>query len=337
VDVWVNPTPGEPYKIEMIPTQIFYDRDRQGVVSSSGLLRQRGHPGQMEGTGRGHQWRKAGCRHRARDAGGGGHAPAGIRVLHVRWRRGRQDTDGGEGPERAAYPVRSALLLHLLFSIVGADPKAEEAKVSVSDWASGNLVAATAADVSLWHGRQGAAHHQAFAAKAGATKEQQANPAISSSGTCSAPRNWPPAARSCDRALYPEDACGVKFGHDPRAWLLHALSMGVAARLKQDIEVEAKDRLTAKSFGEDAGWANRIAGTQNRHRVVWPEARCGRPVGIAGCFKQGFFVNEANLQKWLDARPAMTGRQISIAQALADKMKLTPEQITKACKLGECK
>ena len=57
----------------------------------------------------------------------------------------------------------------------------------------------------------------------------------------------------------------------------------------------------------------------------------------AGCFKQGFFVNQDNLKKWLDARPAMTGRQISIAQALADKMKLSPEQIAKACKLGECK
>ena len=57
----------------------------------------------------------------------------------------------------------------------------------------------------------------------------------------------------------------------------------------------------------------------------------------AGCFKQGFFANEGNLRKWLEARPAMTGRQISIAQALADKMKLTPEQIAKACKLGECK
>jgi hypothetical protein len=56
----------------------------------------------------------------------------------------------------------------------------------------------------------------------------------------------------------------------------------------------------------------------------------------AGCFKQGFFVSEANLQKWLDARPAMTGREITIAQALADKMKLSPEQIAKACKLGEC-
>ena len=47
----------------------------------------------------------------------------------------------------------------------------------------------------------------------------------------------------------------------------------------------------------------------------------------AGCFKQAFSVNEANLQKWLEARPAMTGRGITIAQALADKMKLSPEQI----------
>ena len=38
-------------------------------------------------------------------------------------------------------------------------------------------------------------------------------------------------------------------------------------------------------------------------------------------------MGEANLQKWLEARPAMTGRQITIAQALADKMKLSPEQI----------
>jgi hypothetical protein len=33
----------------------------------------------------------------------------------------------------------------------------------------------------------------------------------------------------------------------------------------------------------------------------------------------------------------MTARQITIAQALADKMKLSPEQISNACKLGECK
>jgi hypothetical protein len=31
------------------------------------------------------------------------------------------------------------------------------------------------------------------------------------------------------------------------------------------------------------------------------------------------------------------GKLISIQQALEDKMKLTPQQIGKACKIGECK
>ena len=48
-------------------------------------------------------------------------------------------------------------------------------------------------------------------------------------------------------------------------------------------------------------------------------------------------MNRTNLEAWLAQRPSMTGRQIGIAQALADKMKLSPEQIAKACKLGECK
>ena len=77
----------------------------------------------------------------------------------------------------------------------------------------------------------------------------------------------------------------------------------------------------------------------NGNQIAWFGQNRG-PDGkwmSAGCFKQGFFVNEANLQKWLEARPAMTGRQITVAQALADKMKLTTEQIAKACKLGECK
>jgi hypothetical protein len=55
-----------------------------------------------------------------------------------------------------------------------------------------------------------------------------------------------------------------------------------------------------------------------------------------GCFKQAFFVNENNLKKWVEAHPSAAGRMISINQALAEKMKLTPEQISKACKIGEC-
>jgi hypothetical protein len=114
--------------------------------------------------------------------------------------------------------------------------------------------------------------------------------------------------------------------------------MGVAARLKQDIEVEAKDGLTGELIRVKT-LQGQIASLEPATAVAWFGQKQG-PDGkwvSAGCFKQGFFVNAANLQKWLAARPEMTGRQISIAQALADKMKLSPDQIAKACKLGECK
>ena len=53
-------------------------------------------------------------------------------------------------------------------------------------------------------------------------------------------------------------------------------------------------------------------------------------------FKQAFFSNEANLRTWVEAHPAATGQQLTIQQALSAKMKLTSEQISKACKIGEC-
>jgi hypothetical protein len=57
----------------------------------------------------------------------------------------------------------------------------------------------------------------------------------------------------------------------------------------------------------------------------------------AGCFHQGFFVNQGNLETWLEKHPLETGRQITIEQSLRDKMKLSPAQIGNACKIGECK
>jgi hypothetical protein len=138
--------------------------------------------------------------------------------------------------------------------------------------------------------------------------------------------------------VYPEDACGVKFGTTHGYGCCTHCSLGVAARLKQDIEVEAKDGVTSELIRVKT-LEGQIASLEPETAIAW-FGQVKDPSGkwaSAGCFKQGFFVNEANLQKWLEARPAMTGRQITIAQALADKMRLSPEQIAKACKLGECK
>jgi len=41
-------------------------------------------------------------------------------------------------------------------------------------------------------------------------------------------------------------------------------------------------------------------------------------------------------KKWAGAHPLETGEQITIAKALSDKMKLSPQQIGKAWKIGEC-
>lgn len=107
--------------------------------------------------------------------------------------------------------------------------------------------------------------------------------------------------------------------------------------MKQDIEVEAKDGFSGELIRVKT-LDGQIASLEPATAIAWfgqSKSAEGKCVS-AGCFKQGFSVNEANLQKGLNARPAMTGRQITIAQALADKMKLSPAQIAKACKLGEC-
>jgi hypothetical protein len=54
-------------------------------------------------------------------------------------------------------------------------------------------------------------------------------------------------------------------------------------------------------------------------------------------FKQGFFVNQADMKSWLMARSAVTGHQITIAEALTEMLKLSPDPIAKACKLRECR
>jgi hypothetical protein len=81
-----------------------------------------------------------------------------------------------------------------------------------------------------------------------------------------------------------------------------------------------------------------VASLEPKAAVAWfglRKAPDGKFVS-AGCFHQGFFVNEDNLKKWVEQNPTESGKAISIAQALADKMKLTAQQIQKACKIGEC-
>jgi hypothetical protein len=133
-----------------------------------------------------------------------------------------------------------------LSSIVGADPKAEAAKVRVTDWVSGNSVAATTANYLYGMDAKGRATVKVFADKDSATKEQQSNGGNVVSWDVLRSKELATRCAFCDRAVYPEDACGVKFGTTRGYGCCTHCSLGVAARLKQDIEVEAKDGLTGE-------------------------------------------------------------------------------------------
>jgi thioredoxin 1 len=337
IDVWQNPDAGQKYGIELIPTQIFY------AASGKELFRHVGFFGKEDILGK---WKELGV-----DVSG----KSSVRI--IREAPVKADTrprdqvcymcdEDVNAKARTVVKGQSEQRVlcgpHCYFiyfsSIVGADPKMEEAKVSVTDWASGNLVAATAANYLYGMDAKGRATIKAFADKEAATKEQQSNPGNLVSWDVLRSKELATRCAFCDRAVYPEDACGVKFGTTHGHGCCTHCSMGVAARLKQDIEVEAKDGLTGELIRVKT-LDGQLASLEPATAIAWFGQKKG-PDGkwvSAGCFKQAFFVNEAHLQKWLDARPAMTGRQISIAQALADKMKLSPEQIAKACKLGECK
>jgi len=338
IDVWQNPDAGKPYGIEVIPTQIFYDAEGKERFRHVGFF------GKEDILAK---WKELGV-----DLSGGKASAGIVRETPVAAdARPHEavcfmcDGDVNAKTKTAVKGQSEQRVLcgpHCYFiyfsSIVGADPKAEEAKVSVTDWASGNLETATAATYLYGMDAKGRATIKAFGDKDAATKEQQGSSGNLVSWGVLRSKELATRCAFCDRAVYPEDACGVKFGTTHGHGCCTHCAMGVAARLKQDIEVEAKDGLTGELIRVKT-LDGQIASLEPATSIAWFGQKKG-PDGkwaSAGCFKQGFFVNEANLQKWLDARPAMTGRQITIAQALADKMKLSPEQIAKACKLGECK
>ncbi|MBI1361539.1 MAG: thioredoxin fold domain-containing protein [Alphaproteobacteria bacterium] len=336
IDVWESPDEGKKYGIEMIPTQIFYDAEGKELFRHTGFF------GKEDILAK---WKELGVNSGAKSS-------AGI----VREQPVAVDTrprdqvcfmcDGDVNAKtktlvKGETEQRIFCSPHCYFiyfsSIVGVEAKTVDAKVSVTDWASGNLIPATTASYLYGMDAKGRPTVKAFADKATAATEQQASSGNAVSWDVLRSKELATRCAFCDRAVYPEDACAVKFGTTHGYGCCTHCSMGVAARLKQNIEVEAKDGLTGELIRVKT-LDGQIAALEPATAVAWfgqNKTAEGKWVS-AGCFKQGFFVNAANLQKWLDARPAMTGRQITIAQALADKMKLSPEQIAKACKLGEC-
>jgi thioredoxin 1 len=226
----------------------------------------------------------------------------------------------------------------IMYSCLTEDKTDFEKKVSVTDFSTGGLV--PLGDGAYLYGldaKTGRPWVKAFAGKAAAEKERQTSGGSVVDFAALQTRELANRCGFCDRAVYPEDASRV-ICDGIRTWgCCSHCAMGVAARTGKDIEVHERDRLTGEPIVVKT-LNGSVASLEPKTAVAWFGQR-KKPDGTwtsAGCFHQGFFTSEENLRKWVEGQPWETGRLITIQQALADKMKLTQDQIKKACKIGEC-
>lgn len=238
-----------------------------------------------------------------------------------------------KGPVRLCSPH----CYFIMYSCLTEDKTDFEKKVSVTDWATGKPAAAT--EAMYLYGLDDRTGRPMIRAFAGSTRPDQATSGgIVISWQVLQEKELATRCGFCDRACYPQDAAEVIVDGGLRTWgCCSHCALGVAARIGKNIEVHEKDRLSSEPVVVKT-LNGRIASLEPAAAVAWFGQR-QKPDGTwasAGCFHQGFFTSADNLKKWVEQNPYETGRLISISQALADKMKLSPEQIQKACKIGEC-
>jgi len=226
----------------------------------------------------------------------------------------------------------------IMYSCLMEDKAGFEKKVSVTDFSTGKAIpSATAVYLYGADETTGRPMVKAFAQRDAAVKERQASGGNIATWTVLQDKELAHRCGFCDRACYPEDSALVKVGGVQTWGCCSHCALGVAARTGKDIEVHQKDRLTGDMVVVKTTNGS-IRSLEPSTAVAWFGLRkaADGSVASAGCFHQGFFVSEANLKKWVEQNPTEVGNQITIAQALADKMKLSPQQIQKACKIGEC-
>ena len=226
----------------------------------------------------------------------------------------------------------------IMYSCLTQDKAGFEKKVSVTDWATGKPVAAT--DAVYLYGlddQTGRPVAKAFASREVALQERQASGGSVIALPVLQRKELSHRCGFCDRACYPEDAAEVICSGVHTWGCCSHCALGVAARTGLDIEVHQPDRLTGDMVVVKT-LDGQVASLEPKTAVAWfgMRQRPNGKWGSAGCFHQGFFTSLEHLKQWVAQTPYATGRMISIHKALSDKMKLSPQQIQKACKIGEC-
>jgi thioredoxin 1 len=338
IDVWKNPDEGPKYNIKLIPTQIFYD------ASGKELFRHEGFYAKEDILSK---WKELGVDL----AGPAAQSPAFERLTAAQADNRTKDQicymcDGDinaktlvqvqtdKGPVRLCCPH----CYFIMYSCLTEDKTGFEQKVTLTDWATGKSVPATnAVYVYDMNGETGKPVVKAFADKEKAEAEQKSASGSIIGWEILKDKELTTRCGFCDRAVYPQDAARVIAGGLHTWGCCSHCALGVAARTGNDIEVHEKDRLTGEEIIVKS-LDGKVASLQPVTAVAWfgQRQKPDGSWGSAGCFHQGFFVTAQNLEKWVEQNPYETGRLISISQALANKMKLSPQQIQKACKIGEC-
>ena len=335
IDVWKNPDAGNKYGIRLIPTQIFFDSSgkelfrHEGFFSKEDILA---------------KWKEFGfdfSKVKTADFNRLEPAPPDTRskdqVCYMCDRDINLKTLVTVKTEKGDVRLCCPHCYFIMYSCLTEDKTDFEKKVTVKDFASGNSLLLTEAVFLAGSDKNGRPSIQAYAntEKAGQTQKISGGNII----TLEALKQNELSHRCgfCDRACYPQDAAKVLVSGIQTWGCCSHCALGVAARTGKDIEVHEKDRLTSEPIVVKTINGS-IASLEPSTAVAWFGQR-QKPDGTwgsAGCFHQGFFVSADNLKKWIERNPFETGKLISIQEALANKMKLSPEQIQKACKIGEC-
>jgi len=336
IDVWKNPSAGEEYGVQMIPTQIFFD------ASGTERFRHTGFFGKEDILAK---WKELGVEP--------GSSPE-EKSTFSRWQPVQPDSrpkdgvcylcDGSIDPKTRTVMKTSAgdvafcsphCYIITFASMTEANKTHENAWVT--DWSTGELVPLTAAVYLCGVDANGRPMIKAFSDEAAARSEQGQSGGDTVSWPQFEEKETAVRCGFCDRPVYPEDASvvGVDGGQTWGCCVMCAL--GVAARLQKDIEVTTKDALTGEPIRVKTV-AGHVSELVPPTAVAWAGAKkdADGKIHSTGCFKQAFFTSETSLRKWAEDHPTATGHQVSIEQALAAKMSLTPQQIGKACKIGEC-
>lgn len=336
IDVTVDQAAADKYRINVIPTQIFFDAKGKerfrhtGFFSKEAILA---------------KWRELGV-----DLG----APQS--TGYSRWEPAAADTraksdicylcDGDIAPagrvtvstDKGAVHLCSMHHFLVMLSCLTADTSPTEAAATVTDAATGAMTSVTSSlylyGVDEATGRPAIA---AFADREAALARRAASGGNLLDYATLKRKELATRCGFCDRAIYPEDAAEV-LAADLHTWgCCSHCALGVAARTGLDIEVHERDRLTGEAIVVRT-LGGQLLSVSPPGAVAWFGQRTS-PDGThasAGCFHQGFFASPSNLRQWVEAHPLETGETITIRRALADKMALSPQQIEKACKIGEC-